>query len=85
MPSLFHLIILSSGKKIFDGSIQSLIAPGEVGYLGVLANHAPLMTTLVPGKVTIRDASGNASCLDFKTGGFLEISGNKATMLLDEV
>jgi F-type H+-transporting ATPase subunit epsilon len=78
------LAILSSDKKIFEGDLQSLVAPGEIGYLGVLADHAPLMTTLIPGKITMRNAAGKTTALDSKTGGFLEIMKNKATILLDE-
>ena len=85
MPALlFHLTIASSEKKIFEGEAQSLIAPGEIGYLGILANHAPLMTTLISGKITIRDASGKTSAFESKAGGFLEIMKNKATILLDQ-
>lgn len=84
MPSLFHLTILSSDKKMFEGDLQSLIAPGETGYLGILANHAPFMTTLVPGKITLKDVSGKTNVLDSKTGGFLEVIKNKVTILLDQ-
>ena len=84
MPTLFHLTIASSEKKIFEDEVQSLVAPGEIGYLGILANHAPLLTTLIPGKSTIRDASGKARAFESKTGGFLEILNNKATILLDQ-
>lgn len=84
MPPLFHLIILSSDKKIYEGDLQSLVAPGEAGYLGILANHAPFMTTLVPGKITLKDTAGKTTALNSKAGGFLEIIKNKATILLDK-
>ena len=84
MPPLFHLTILSSDKKMYEGDLQSLVAPGEAGYLGILANHAPFMTTLVPGKITLKDAAGKTTALNSKAGGFLEIIKNKATILLDK-
>lgn len=84
MPPLFHLTVLSSDKRIFEGDLQSLVAPGEMGYLGILANHAPLMTTLVPGTITLKDAVGKITVLDSKSRGFLEIVKNKATILLDQ-
>jgi F-type H+-transporting ATPase subunit epsilon len=83
MPKLFHLIISSAEKKIFEGETQSLVAPGEIGYLGILANHAPLMTNLVPGKITVRDVSGKAKIFESTSNGFLEIINNKAAILLD--
>lgn len=84
MPTLFHLTIASSEKKIFEDEVQSLVAPGEIGYLGILANHAPLLTTLIPGKITIRNASGKTRAFESKTGGFLEVMNNKATILMDQ-
>jgi len=84
MPALFHLAILSASGKIFEGNLQSLVAPGKVGYLGILANHAPLMSALVPGKTTLKDASGKTTILNSKTAGFLEVIKNRATILLDE-
>ncbi len=77
------MTILSSDKKIFEGELQSLIAPGKIGYLGILGNHAPLMTALVPGKITLRDASGKITIFNSKSDGFLEMSRNKAVILLD--
>ncbi len=82
MGALFHLRILSSEKNIFEGDIASLIAPGELGYLGILANHAPLVTSLVPGKITLKDADGKVTVLNNRNEGFLEINGNKATILI---
>ena len=84
MRTSFHLTILSSEKKIFDGELLSMIAPGELGYLGILANHAPLMSTLVPGIITLKDLSGTVTRFEAIGGGFLEISDNKATILLNQ-
>lgn len=65
MTALFHLTILSSDKKIFEGDLQSMVAPGEAGYLGVLANHAPLLTTLVR-EDNFEDASGKVTAFESK-------------------
>ncbi|MFH1190407.1 MAG: F0F1 ATP synthase subunit epsilon [Candidatus Omnitrophota bacterium] len=83
MPALFHLTASSGDKKIFEGDLQSMTAPGEIGYLGILANHAPLMTTLVPGRITVRDASGAVKSFESISRGFLEVLDNKVTILLD--
>lgn len=82
MSPTFHLTILSSDKKIFEGDLVSLIAPGEVGYLGILAHHTPLITPLVPGRLTMRDSSGKTTLIENNNKGFLEVSDNKATILL---
>jgi F-type H+-transporting ATPase subunit epsilon len=60
----------------------SVRAPGEPGYLGILRNHAPLVTTLKPGTLTWRRSDGvrQASRIG---AGFLEVKGNTVTMLTD--
>ncbi len=63
---------------------MALVAPAELGYLGVLANHAPLATTLTAGKITYRDSSGASKTLQAAGSGFLEVFKNQATILIDE-
>ena len=85
MPPLFSINIKTPQKTVFEGNIRSVVAPGTMGYVGILRNHAPFITTLVAGKITIRDGSDKA--LTFKSGGFglLEVLKNSATLLLDSV
>ena len=85
MAQPFELEILTPDRRVFKGTVTSLVAPGEIGYLGVLANHAPLTTTLVPGKVVYRDSAGSPTTLWVKGKGFLEVYKNHATVLADEV
>ncbi len=80
----YQLTIVTPEKMIYDEKIESLIAPGTIGYLGVLAHHAALMTGLVPGKLTIRKTDEKEEILAI-SGGFLEVSNNKATILADAV
>ncbi|HNV23928.1 MAG TPA: hypothetical protein PLH56_04400 [Candidatus Omnitrophota bacterium] len=82
MTHLFRLNIYSQEKTLYDGEIFSLIAPGESGYLGVLANHAPLIANLVPGKITIKDNQGKENTIQLQSPGFLEVSKNMAKVLL---
>ena len=82
---VFNLEILTPNKKVFSGSVTSLVAPGEIGYLGVLANHAPLVTTLVPGNITTRDPAGSPRTLRSTGTGFLEVYRNTATVLVEGV
>lgn len=81
----FQLEILTPAKRIFQGQIVSLVAPGALGYLGVLANHAPLVTTLSPGKVITRDAQGRSATFQSTGEGILEVRHNTATLLADEI
>lgn len=79
---MFHLAIVTPEKTIYEDEIASLVAPGTVGYLGILSNHAPIITSLVPGKLTIKDRIGQEIVMAL-SGGFLENSQNRCTILAD--
>ena len=80
--STFTFRLVTPQRLVLEAPIVSLQAPGSEGYLGVLAHHAPLITTLREGRLEIRDASGKRSVY-MGGGGFLEVSGNRATVLAD--
>ena len=82
MANLFKTTILTREKTLYQGDIVSLVAPGEIGYLGILANHVPLMTSLVPGKVTLRDEFGKTTTIKSAGNGFLEVRKNDVLILL---
>ena len=82
MAGTFHVRLLTPEREVFSGEAQHLFARGSVGYLGVLANHAPLLTSLEPGLMAIRPAGGGLEPF-VVTGGFLEVSNNRATVLAD--
>ncbi|KPJ61285.1 MAG: hypothetical protein AMJ46_03085 [Latescibacteria bacterium DG_63] len=84
MSSLFRLKILTLEESLYEGDVNSLTAPGFEGYFGVLAHHAPLIATLRPGKLIVRDREGKEN-LYAVSGGFLEVSGNSVTLLADAI
>jgi len=84
MAETFHLSLLTPERSILETEIVSMVAPGTEGYLGVLAYHAPLITALRPGKLTVRHSEHETSTYAV-SGGFLEISDNRATILADAV
>ena len=81
---MFRLSIVTPEKTYFDADVKSLVVPGIEGYLGILSNHAPLITALQPGRIKFRDAQDKENFLAV-TQGFLEVSGNVATLLADAV
>lgn len=81
---MFRLSIVTPEKVFFEADVASLVVPGTEGYLGVLSNHAPLITALQPGEITYKDNENRANYLAV-SGGFLEVSGNVATLLADAV
>jgi F-type H+-transporting ATPase subunit epsilon len=84
MPETYQLTVLTPTRTLLDQRVVSIVAPGSEGYLGVLANHAPLITALIPGKLTIRDPGGVIP-LYALSGGFLEVSKNHAVVLADSL
>ncbi len=81
---MFNLSIVTPEKIFYEDEVASLIAPGIEGYLGILTDHAPLITAITPGKVTVKDNSQEEIILSV-TNGFLEVSANTATLLVDAV
>jgi F-type H+-transporting ATPase subunit epsilon len=74
--------LVTPQRLLFEGPALSIQAPGSEGYLGVLANHAALITALRPGRLEVKGATG-AVTVYAVSGGFLEVSGNRATVLAD--
>ncbi|HQH72869.1 MAG TPA: ATP synthase F1 subunit epsilon [bacterium] len=84
MAATYPLRIITHEETVFEGDVESLIAPGALGSLGILAHHAPLLTTLTEGKMTIRDAQGRPHLFRVK-GGILEVSRNHAVVLTENI
>lgn len=65
--------------------VTQTIAPGSEGQLGILANHAPLMSELAPGEVLVTLADGRTLSHLVISGGFLEVApnGGHTTILAD--
>jgi len=79
---MYKLSIVTTERIVYEDNVNSIIAPGSVGYLGILSSHAPIITSLKPGKLNVKDASGNEIVFAI-TGGFLENSANICSILAD--
>jgi F-type H+-transporting ATPase subunit epsilon len=77
----FHFELVSPEKLLFSGDVEQVDVPGVEGDFGVLANHAPMVTTLRPGILTVY-AGGSAQKI-VVLGGFAEVSKNGLTVLAD--
>ncbi len=84
MAAAYQLSILTPEKAVFEGSVEYVEAPGTEGYFGVLANHAGLVTALTNGTLKVRHAGGREDRWAV-SGGFFEVSQNKATVLADNI
>jgi F-type H+-transporting ATPase subunit epsilon len=81
---MYNLSIVTPEEKFYEEEVNSLIAPGSLGYLGILTDHAPLLTELVPGKLMVKDSKGQEKIFAI-SGGFLEVLKNNVTILADSI
>jgi F-type H+-transporting ATPase subunit epsilon len=78
----FTLEIVTPDRVVTsDHEVVSLVVPGVAGYLGIMANHAPLMTELGIGEISVRRSTGEETLIA-STQGFMEVSDNKVTILV---
>jgi F-type H+-transporting ATPase subunit epsilon len=82
MAKNFQVQIITPSNIVYNGEVESLIVPGEAGYLGVLADHAPLISTLKPGTITVKESSGQTRKFNVPGKGFIEVVKNQVTLLL---
>lgn len=77
----FKLEVITPDRVVLsDNQITSVVVPGSEGYLGVLANHAPLVAELGVGRLELRRADGGSDAMAL-TGGFVEVLDNTVTVL----
>ena len=84
MPERTFTLELVTPDRVItsDNEVVSIVVPGSSGYLGVMANHAPLMTELMVGEITIRRSNGVETHIA-SSQGFMEVSENKVTILVN--
>lgn len=81
--SEFKVSVVTHEKKVLDKEAEYLRLRTSDGDVGILANHAPLVSELIAGKMEIK-VKGVTDTY-FLAGGFLEISNNQATVIADEI
>ena len=80
MPMMLEII--TAERQVFSDEVDMVVAPGIDGQLGILPRHAPLMTMLKPGELTVRKA-GEEDMFVAVSGGFMEVLGNRVSILAD--
>ncbi|MDH3196706.1 MAG: F0F1 ATP synthase subunit epsilon [Candidatus Krumholzibacteria bacterium] len=84
MAATYNFKILTPNATALDDEVVSVVAPGEAGYLGVLANHAPLITTLQSGQLTVRFHDNRE--VRYRIGaGILKVAHNQAVLLTESI
>ena len=81
MPAL-HFEFVSPERVLFSGEVDQVDLPGLEGDMGILAQHAPLVTPLRPGIITIFNGGARESVVVI--GGIAEVSPAGLTVLADQ-
>jgi F-type H+-transporting ATPase subunit epsilon len=79
LPQHLNLEIVTPEKHLFSGKVDEVTVPSNVGYLGILPGHAPLLSELGIGEISykIGDTTEYLSC----SWGFLEVLPDRVTIL----
>jgi F-type H+-transporting ATPase subunit epsilon len=75
------LDIITPDKKVFSGDVTSITVPGTMGTFQVLKNHAPIISTLIKGKVKYKTEEGEMT-IEINSG-VIEVLKNKIILLLE--
>ncbi len=78
---MIKLEIVTPEKKVFDDTVDSVTVPTATGEVGILPNHAPLISSLRSGILSYsKDGATEKMVI---SGGFVEVSANRASVLAD--
>ena len=80
MPTRLEIVTVE--RLLFEDDVDMVVAPGSEGVLGILPNHAPLLTTLTHGELVVRK-SGEPEQLFAISGGYMDVQPSKVTVLAD--
>lgn len=84
MPDKIPFDLVSPERLLLSELAEMVTIPGRDGDFGVLAGHAPVISTLRPGVIDVKGGSGGDSRF-FVLGGFAEVSPEKLTVLAEDV
>ena len=76
-----RLEIVTAQREVFSEEVDTVVVPGIEGTLGILPHHAPLMTSLETGELSVRKGAEEFSVVI--SGGFLEVRPDRVIVLAD--
>ncbi len=82
MAMSMQVNIVSAEGEIFSGSAEMVIAPAQMGDVGVAAGHAPMITPLKAGELRVQSEGQDEQHI-FVSGGILEVQPKELTVLAD--
>lgn len=78
---MLKLKVISPEKVIYNGEVESVKVPGTLGSFEILSNHAPIISSLVKGKVEYSTKNG-VQTVDID-GGFVEVEKNEVSLCVE--
>lgn len=84
MADTLQFEIVTPSKLVLSRTAELVVIPGEDGNFGVLPGHAPMLSSLRPGTIEIRDMKLTVIEEIFVEGGFAEVTGDRCTVLAEE-
>lgn len=79
--SKIRLEIVTAERSVYSDEVDEIVAPGVGGELGILPQHAPLMTMIMPGMIMVKKGGDEIDMA--VTGGFMEVRPNRVIILAD--
>lgn len=77
-----HFELVSPARLLFSGEVASVTIPGTEGEMGIYPGHAPILSTLKPGVVTVYKDGGSTERI-FVRGGMVEVNPKGLTLLAE--
>jgi F-type H+-transporting ATPase subunit epsilon len=82
LGTIFHLDIVSAEESIYSGPVEFIVAPAQMGEVGIYPRHTPMLTRIKSGMVRIK-AQLKEEELVYVSGGMLEVQPDIVTILAD--
>ena len=79
-----NITVLTPDREVFKGGIKSVKVPGIGGEFQVLSNHAPVVSALKKGSVTLEKTEGGKMTFSIQKG-FIEVLNNEVSLLVQGV
>jgi F-type H+-transporting ATPase subunit epsilon len=83
MAMTIHVDVVSAEESIFSGLAEFVVAPAEMGEIGIYPRHSPLITRIKPGAVRLKLPDEAEEMLIFVAGGIVEVQPGVVTVLAD--
>ncbi len=82
MGTIFHLDIVSAEESIYSGPVEFLVAPAQMGEVGIYPRHTPMLTRIKSGMVRIKAQLKEEEYI-YVSGGMLEVQPDVVTIMAD--